>query len=121
MSYIHTYIHTYKAFLFLIYLAQTLRLLMPQGMPNIGGVICLKATVIKHMDEMASLLKIAFGSDGDAVMIQQKSPKEIKVTKVLKRLTRLKHIHYIVNSLCKYVNKKGTLSFHFKLSTFSVD
>jgi len=35
------------------------------------------------LEEISSLLKIAFGLRGDAVMIQQNSPKEIKITKVI--------------------------------------
>ena len=51
------------------------------GNPNFG-VICLKSQVLPLLKEMADLLKIAFGPNGEAVMIQQKSPKETKVTKV---------------------------------------
>ena len=46
------------------------------------GEISLKSMVLPMLKEIADLLKIAFGPNGDAIMIQQKSPKEIKVTKV---------------------------------------
>ena len=51
--------------------------------PNYYGVLCLKTTVLPWLEEISSLLKIAFGLRGDAVMIQQNSPKEIKITKVI--------------------------------------
>ena len=46
------------------------------------GIVSLKFTVIPLLEEIVDLLKIAFGPDGDMVMIQQKSPRETKVTKV---------------------------------------
>ena len=46
------------------------------------GIVSLKFMVIPLLEEIVDLLKIAFGPDGDMVMIQQKSPKETKVTKV---------------------------------------
>ena len=46
------------------------------------GIVSLKFVVIPLVEEIVDLLKIAFGPDGDMVMIQQKSPKETKVTKV---------------------------------------
>ena len=58
-------------------------------MANIGkekyfGDICIKTSVIPYLEEISDLLSIAFGPMGDAVMIHQKSPKEIKLTKVNK-------------------------------------
>ena len=46
------------------------------------GIVSLKFMVIPLLEEIVDLLKIAFGPDGDMVMIQQKSPRETKVTKV---------------------------------------
>ena len=46
------------------------------------GIVSLKLMVIPLLEEIVDLLKIAFGPDGDMVMIQQKSPRETKVTKV---------------------------------------
>ena len=46
------------------------------------GIVSLKFVVIPLLEEIVDLLKIAFGPDGDMVMIQQKSPRETKVTKV---------------------------------------
>ena len=46
------------------------------------GDVCIKTSVIPYLEEISNLLSIAFGPTGDAVMIHQKSPKEIKVTKV---------------------------------------
>ena len=46
------------------------------------GEICLKTTILPFLEEICGLLRIAFGPLGDAVMVHQKSPKEIKITKV---------------------------------------
>ena len=46
------------------------------------GIVSLKFMVIPLLEEIVDLLKIAFGPNGDMVMIQQKSPRETKVTKV---------------------------------------
>ena len=46
------------------------------------GIVSLKFMVIPLLEEIVDLLKIGFGPDGDMVMIQQKSPRETKVTKV---------------------------------------
>lgn len=46
------------------------------------GIVSLKFMVIPLLEEIVDLLKIAFGPDGDMVMIRQKSPRETKVTKV---------------------------------------
>jgi hypothetical protein len=51
--------------------------------PNYSGVLCLNTIVLPLLEEICSLLKIAFGLKGDAVMIQQNSPKEVKITKVI--------------------------------------
>ena len=46
------------------------------------GNICLRTIILPLLEEISDLLIIAFGPTGDAVMIHQKSPKEIKITKV---------------------------------------
>ena len=58
-------------------------MLHQKGKAKTCGIICLKSMVLPLLEEMTDLLKIAFGPNGDAIMIQQKSPKEIKVTKVV--------------------------------------
>lgn len=47
-----------------------------------SGNLCIKTVVLPYVEEMSDLLSIAFGPMGDAVMVHQKSPNEIKVTKV---------------------------------------
>ena len=46
------------------------------------GNICLRTIILPLVEEISELLIIAFGPTGDAVIIHQKSPKEIKITKV---------------------------------------
>ena len=52
------------------------------GKEKYFGDVCIKTSVIPYLEEIADLLSIAFGPMGDAVMIHQKSPKEVKLTKV---------------------------------------
>lgn len=51
-----------------------------------SGDVSIKTSVIPYLEEISDLLSIAFGPMGDAVVIHQKSPKEIKVTKVNKTM-----------------------------------
>ena len=46
------------------------------------GNICLRTIILPLVEEISELLIIAFGPTGDAVMIHQNSPQEIKITKV---------------------------------------
>ena len=46
------------------------------------GNICLRTIILPLVEEISDLLIIAFGPTGDAVMINQKSPREVKITKV---------------------------------------
>ena len=52
------------------------------GKEKYFGDVCIRTSVIPYLEEIADLLSIAFGPMGDAVMIHQKSPKEVKLTKV---------------------------------------
>ena len=59
------------------------------------GDVCIKTNVIPYLEEISNLLSIAFGPMGDAVMIHQKSPREIKITKVkIKILNEGNRIHF---------------------------
>ena len=52
------------------------------GKEKYFGDVCIKTRVIPYLEEISDLLSTSFGLMGDAVMIHQKSPKEVKVTKV---------------------------------------
>ena len=59
------------------------------------GNICLRTIILPLVEEISDLTIIAFGPTGDAVMIHQKSPREIKITKVkIKILHEGNRIHF---------------------------
>ena len=65
------------------------------------GDICIKATIVPLLEEICGLIKIAFGPLGDAVMVQQKSPKEAKITKVKDMTFDVKEYFFL-----NFINKR---------------